>query len=157
MKHPDYGLVSTARANAEREIANARVGKENEELRQERDGWKLKAELLIDYPVNDATDAAHPAWWRGNDMGVASATRRIQKTLDGKDDGSGVIACPELEKARRDVLELRRLLEVAMKALTFIKFAARNENHDLATELIFKTVNEALAQLDAPKQNEEVK
>jgi hypothetical protein len=61
----------------------------------------------LDHPDWDATDAAHPAWWRGNDRGVQATAERIQSALDGSDDGSGVIGSKELERARRGVLALR--------------------------------------------------
>ncbi|MFW6056852.1 MAG: hypothetical protein ACOC9B_06050 [Chloroflexota bacterium] len=34
----------------------------------------------------DGTDAAHPAWWRGNDAGVQGTLDRIEQVLDGKYD-----------------------------------------------------------------------
>jgi hypothetical protein len=51
---------------------------------------RLYAELPELYPSKDdriddlfwdATDGAHPAWWRGNDRGVQGACERIQKVL----------------------------------------------------------------------------
>lgn len=56
----------------------------------------------------DATDAAHPAWWRGNDAGVAGTVERLTKILDGKDDGAGVISFAPLEKLRRRMLLLAK-------------------------------------------------
>lgn len=38
-----------------------------------------------DNPENDATDFAHPAWWRGNDAGVFTLCTLINKILDGED------------------------------------------------------------------------
>lgn len=42
----------------------------------------------LDDPQWDATDAAHPAWWRGNDHGVAAVVQIINDTLDGKAPGT---------------------------------------------------------------------
>lgn len=56
----------------------------------------------------DATDAAHPAWWRGQEHGVRSACRRMAQVLDGQDDGGGVISGRELEALRRRLLALVR-------------------------------------------------
>lgn len=44
---------------------------------------------LLDYyyadsPDLDATDGAHPAWWRGEEYGVLSAVRAVNKWLDGE-------------------------------------------------------------------------
>ncbi len=59
-----------------------------------------------DDPDADATDAAHPAWWRGNDAGVAVTVARLTDILDGKDDGEGVIGYAPLEALRRRLLVL---------------------------------------------------
>lgn len=40
--------------------------------------------MLSDDPTFDATDGAHPAWWRGNDSGVAATVDIVNKILDGK-------------------------------------------------------------------------
>lgn len=61
---------------------------------------------LPDCKFWDATDYAHPAWWRGSDYGCFAAASRIQDVLDGTDTGAGVIASKELEKVRREVLKL---------------------------------------------------
>lgn len=61
-----------------------------------------------DNPEYDGTDAAHPAWWRGQERGVEGAAERILVAASGKDGGSGVLGSPKLEAARRAVLALRR-------------------------------------------------
>lgn len=65
--------------------------------------------LVKDYPFFDGTDAAHPAWWRGNDAGVDGAVRRIEEVLSGKDDGSGVLGYAPLENLRRRLIGLRKV------------------------------------------------
>ncbi len=62
--------------------------------------------MNTDSPIFDGTDAAHPAWWRGNDAGVAGAVMRIREVLDGTYDGRGVLGGADLEQLRRDVAAL---------------------------------------------------
>lgn len=38
---------------------------------------------FVDDPEMDATDGAHPAWWRGCDYGVEQVCRIIGAVLDG--------------------------------------------------------------------------
>ena len=54
----------------------------------------VPASSAPDDPEFDATDAAHPAWWRGNDRGCEAVCEIITKILDGQDDGSGVFREP---------------------------------------------------------------
>lgn len=61
---------------------------------------------IDDNPFWDATDAAHPAWWRGNDAGVQAVVERLTRTLDGGDTGSGVFGYPPLTKLRDRILRL---------------------------------------------------
>jgi hypothetical protein len=56
----------------------------------------------------DATDSAHPAWWRGQEHGVASTCRILEAALDGKGDGRGVIGYAPMERLRRRLLALPR-------------------------------------------------
>ena len=44
--------------------------------------WRNKAKELKDDPEFDATDAAHPAWWRGNDYGVLKTVSVVNKIMD---------------------------------------------------------------------------
>ena len=72
---------------------------------------ELKAEnerlRKLDDPKFDATDAAHPAWWRGEKYGSQQAARKIREISDGGDDGVGVSSDPDWEKIRRDILALK--------------------------------------------------
>jgi hypothetical protein len=56
--------------------------------------------LVPDWPGNDGTDFAHPAWWRGNDAAVASLCYIITRILDGE-AVSGVCAEPWESTRRR--------------------------------------------------------
>lgn len=64
-----------------------------------------KCQQYPDYPDNDCTDFAHPAWWRGQEHAVISLCQRINNILDGKDSGAGVSNEP-WESTRRRLLEL---------------------------------------------------
>lgn len=66
---------------------------------------KLAEATRQDLPELDGTDAAHPAWWRGYDYGVASICRALAEVLDGKEP-TGTCAEP-LESLRRRVWEAR--------------------------------------------------
>lgn len=65
-----------------------------------------------DDPSMDATDYAHPAWWRGNEAGVLGAVSRIREAIE-MDDGEGVLGGADLERLRRDVLAGRERLRLA--------------------------------------------
>lgn len=62
---------------------------------------------MNDNPQWDCTDAAHPAWWRGEKWGVYKAAELIADILSGKDTGKGVMNEP-LETMRRSVFELKK-------------------------------------------------
>lgn len=47
-----------------------------------------------DDPSLDATDFAHPAWWRGEEHAVDVTCRKINEILDGKDAGHGTAREP---------------------------------------------------------------
>lgn len=64
-----------------------------------------------DDPVADGTDFAHPAWWRGEKHATEMLTVRLQKAVNGGDDGSGCFGYPALERLRRGILALRGALE----------------------------------------------
>lgn len=63
--------------------------------------------LIPDNPYMDGTDAAHPAWWRGNERGVQVACEFLNIVLDGKDNGSGTMGGKELEALRRRLLAMK--------------------------------------------------
>jgi len=61
---------------------------------------------LYDDPQWDATDAAHPAWWRGEKYSAYKVAELIANILSGKDTGEGVMNEP-LETMRRSVMKLK--------------------------------------------------
>lgn len=68
--------------------------------------WKEWEKEHLDNPEFDATDAAHPAWWRGHDHTTQVFCDLVVKILDGKDDGGGANHEP-WGVTRRRVLALR--------------------------------------------------
>jgi hypothetical protein len=52
----------------------------------------------------DATDFAHPAWWRGHENGAEMVALRIFAIIDGLDKGHGAMRNPSLERLRRRLL-----------------------------------------------------
>lgn len=63
--------------------------------------------LAYDDPTTDATDGAHPAWWRGSDAGVAGAVRIVNEALDGPLPLVGCVGGADLEAVRQRVAALR--------------------------------------------------
>lgn len=58
-----------------------------------------------DNPEADGTDYAHPAWWRGHFQTVRSLCYKINRLLDGEDNGMGISQEP-WESTRRRLLDL---------------------------------------------------
>jgi len=58
----------------------------------------------LDEPEFDATDGAHPAWWRGEEYGVARVIDIIREALDGEKPDKG--AASDLDQLVRDVRAL---------------------------------------------------
>lgn len=58
-----------------------------------------------DDPSWDGTDAAHPAWWRGNDAGVDGAVMVIEKVLSGEEP-RGFVNHKRLQQLRLRVAAL---------------------------------------------------
>jgi len=52
-----------------------------------------------DNPELDATDWAHPAWWRGNDRGVEATCEMLHAIIDGKYP-QGTVGYEPLERLR---------------------------------------------------------
>ena len=63
-------------------------------------------QIQPDNPFWDGTDAAHPAWWRGEKRGIEAVVDRINVILDGYDRGGGILGYEKLETLRRRLLEL---------------------------------------------------
>lgn len=70
------------------------------------DDQQAEVERLRDDPECDATDLAHPAWWRGNDAGVHATVEVIRRVLDSGLDG-GVSGYKPLQEIRERIERLR--------------------------------------------------
>lgn len=67
--------------------------------------WKKLMDGVWDDEELDGTDFAHPAYWRGQDKVVQLFIKKVEKILNGKDDGSGVTNPKEFERLRRRMLQ----------------------------------------------------
>jgi chromosome segregation ATPase len=72
--------------------------------------------LAWDDPEMDATDGAHPAWWRGNDAGVAGAVRIVNEALDEALPLAGCVGGADLERVRQRIAALRERAERLVRA-----------------------------------------
>lgn len=84
-------------------------------------------ELVPDDSELDATDGAHPAWWRGRDHAVNVLCQKINEILDGKDNGEGVSSEP-WESTRRKLLNAAYLVHRLEKAEKEIYAGRKNPN-----------------------------
>lgn len=64
--------------------------------------------MLLDDPKWDATEAAHPAWWRGYDHAVMAVCDEVNQIIDGK---KPLGVCREPYQSLR--LRLAHAIEVA--------------------------------------------
>lgn len=55
----------------------------------------------------DGTPKAHPAWFRGRDIGIKEMLNIVDAIITGADDGSGVCNAQPIEIMRRTLLEWR--------------------------------------------------
>lgn len=55
----------------------------------------------------DTTDAAHPAWWRGEKYGAYKAAELIKNILSGRETGKGAVNEP-VNTMRQSVLDLKK-------------------------------------------------
>jgi len=78
-------------------------------------------EKAVDYPEADGTDAAHPAWWRGNDAGSISCTNGVMDILTGKDKGRGVCGNPQIERMRGMLLSVVGKLDLLQKNQKYMR------------------------------------
>jgi len=102
---------------------------------------------LRDDPQWDGTDAAHPAWWRGEKYGAWEATRLIADVLSGKNKCTGRMN-EQIEIVRDSVFKLKQerdeLKEIAAGA---IKEAVDLENRKLKIEEEIEIVRDSVFKL----------
>lgn len=76
---------------------------------------RMKPGCVEDDPESDATDAAHPAWWRGHDSGARGvALALIKVAVAGR--AGGTFAGQEVELAAGAIQDLRERLQLAETA-----------------------------------------
>ena len=78
-----------------------------------------------DRPEDDNTRNAHPAFNRGKIQGILETLAILKDVITGKDDGSGTINSPEIEKIRRSVFLLRDALAHASDKSTYLSKQAK--------------------------------
>jgi len=92
-------------------------------LASENEYLLAKVKELKDTPELDATDAAHPAWWRGNDYGVlqtVSIVNKIMDALESEDSNAEVPRNFGSEELNKLQARLKRLYSVInIKGKTF--------------------------------------
>ena len=67
-----------------------------------------------DDPELDGTDAAHPAWWRGNDAGAISTALKFEQLLKDSSHDSGVGAADARERMQQNCADaVRKIIKLA--------------------------------------------
>ncbi len=87
---------------------------------------------MNDDPQWDTTDAAHPAWWRGEQYSAYMASKLVENILTGRDNGKGVMNEP-LETMRRSVIALKKQYNDIVKVSDL-----QHQTLDIANEFIAK-------------------
>lgn len=119
----DEHAADAMRAGLERAKTERRLREATEEI--------VRVRLAYDDPSLDATDGAHPAWWRGSDAGVAGAVRIVNEALDGPLPLPGCVGGADLEAVRQRVAALRarvaRLVEAGDEARDILNAILDNQ------------------------------
>lgn len=68
----------------------------------------------LDQPEFDNTPRAHPAFWRGKNIGINSVLEIVSNIMMGHDDGSGVNNHPGIEAMRQGILTWKREVDKAL-------------------------------------------
>lgn len=86
----------------------------------------LLTAAYFDDPEVDATDGAHPAWWRGQDHGVCMTTASIRKMLRG--EKTGTFGFHALNEIRNQIEHLMRgLLDMQTSAAFALEVVPKEE------------------------------
>lgn len=108
-------------------IDNERLDFAERGMKAESEVERLRASVLTeDDSSTDATDFAHPAWWRGNDAGVYATVAVIQRALDNGLDG-GVSGYRPLQKVRERIARLRESALTAREATALLCLGVAGE------------------------------
>lgn len=116
-------LARRSVANAEEHVAAAR----RELARLTGEPECQHGPLLPDVPDFDGTDAAHPAWWRGQSDGVDGVVRLMKEALNGYSGGTlrePLHAVRETVRENARVVRRARVVWAAYKAYLTQKYPA---------------------------------
>lgn len=154
--HPDHGVKNSC--------YKLRGGSDGKAISSMED-WGLVAALhnafptiraeidrLQDNPELDGTDAAHPAWWRGEEYAVERLCREINSILDGE-SLAGVCGEPwestrqriarlqaELADAIREAVAAERIRCAAISRHLYPNSKTSGEDAETAAEEIAKAI-----------------
>lgn len=76
-----------------------------------------------DNPIWDATDGAHPAWWRGDDHGHEQTVFHVNKILDGNFIEDGACAAP-WDKCKKRLVELYKKAQAYDRIVNMVRSLA---------------------------------
>ena len=91
----------------------------------------------LDNPNHDDTVKEHPAYRRGKLKQTVYFLKVIKGAVNGNDNGSGSIGSPQIEAARRAILEMVNFLDHAETKSTYLSKQAK-EALDKAREEVAK-------------------
>jgi len=89
------------------------------------------AESYLDKPELDNTPQAHPAFKRGKLSSTVFFLNLIKGAISGVDDGEGQISSPQIEAARRAILQITSTLEKEGKESKVLKKALEGARKEL--------------------------
>lgn len=95
--------------------------------------------IAADDPELDATEGAHPAWWRGHDAGAAGVVKALAALLDHPEIAGADFTSPELTELGRRIIGMRNAMREFMagvRAASNILKAERDEARGLVKSLI---------------------
>ena len=69
------------------------------------------SQSYLDNPAHDGTHKEHPAFRRGRLAGTITLLRIVKAVSEGTDLGDGKVGSPQIEAARRILLEMKTSLE----------------------------------------------
>ena len=78
------------------------------------------SESYLDRPQDDNTPKAHPAFNRGKIDGIRTVLSIFKNVINGKDDGTGEIASPQIEAIRQAIFTYKDTLEHASDKSTYL-------------------------------------
>tara|TARA_B100001093_G_scaffold357554_1_gene342175 strand:- start:296 stop:595 length:300 start_codon:yes stop_codon:yes gene_type:complete len=78
------------------------------------------SDSYLDRPQDDNTTQAHPAFNRGKIDGIRTVLSIFKNVINGKDDGTGEIASPQIEAIRQAIFTYKDTLEHASDKSTYL-------------------------------------